>query len=72
MAKDNTSMTGAFPPGAPRGAAASKSAAAAPAAAPVQQEATAGKVVSKGAAALKRFDAAKLAVKQTGQALLHT
>lgn len=72
MAKDNTSMAGAFPPGAPRGAAASKSAAAAPAVAPVQQEFTAGKVVSKGAAALKRFDAAKLAVKQTGQALLHT
>jgi len=74
MAKDNTSLGGAFPPSANRGGAAQKGASAnAPQPPPqAQSDSVIGRVAGRGKGALKRLEDSKLAMKQTGAALLHT
>ena len=66
-------MAGAFPQGSARGGNAQKTLPApTPAPAQAPQDSAMSRVAGRANAALKRFDASKLAMKQTGEALLHT
>lgn len=70
MAKDNPSMAGAFPASTTRGGSAPKTAAPPPK--PTPPDSTLGRVAGRAGNALKRLDTSKLAMRQTGAALIHT